>query len=46
MNILLYPPILGVIGMVFAFVIYKLVMKYPDGQDKVKKLEIKFIMAL
>ena len=38
MNILLYPPILGVIGMVFAFVIYKLVMKYPDGQDKVKKI--------
>jgi K(+)-stimulated pyrophosphate-energized sodium pump len=38
MNILLLPPILGVIGMIAALVVYKLVMKYPDGQDKVKKI--------
>jgi K(+)-stimulated pyrophosphate-energized sodium pump len=24
--------------MVMAFVVYKLVMKYPDGEDKVKKI--------
>ena len=29
---------LGVIGMIAALVVYKLVMKYPDGQDKVKKI--------
>ena len=33
MNTLL-PPILGVIGLIIAFVIYLLVMKYPDGEDK------------
>ena len=38
MNILLLPPILGLIGMIAALVVYKLVMKYPDGQDKVKKI--------
>jgi K(+)-stimulated pyrophosphate-energized sodium pump len=38
MNILLLPPMLGVIGMIAALVVYKLVMKYPDGQDKVKKI--------
>ena len=37
MNTLL-PPILGVIGLIIAFVIYLLVMKYPDGEDKVKKI--------
>ena len=37
MNILLLPPMLGLIGMIAALVVYKLVMKYPDGQDKVKK---------
>ena len=38
MNTLLMAPILGVIGMVAAFVVYQLVMKYPDGEDKVKKI--------
>ncbi|MDA0755264.1 MAG: sodium-translocating pyrophosphatase [Proteobacteria bacterium] len=38
MNILLLPPILGVIGMIAALVVYLLVMQYPDGDDKVKKI--------
>ena len=38
MNTLLLPPVLGVVGMLTALVVYMLVMKYPDGQDKVKKI--------
>ncbi len=38
MNIALFPPLLGVFGMIAAFVVYLLVMKYPDGEDKVKKI--------
>ena len=38
MNVLLIPPLLGLVGMVAALVVYRLVMKYPDGQDKVKKI--------
>ena len=38
MNALLLPPVLGVMGMIAALVVYMLVMKYPDGQDKVKKI--------
>ena len=38
MDNLIIPPALGVLGMVMAFVVYKLVMKYPDGEDKVKKI--------
>jgi K(+)-stimulated pyrophosphate-energized sodium pump len=38
MNNLLLPPILGVVGMIAALVVYLLVMKYPDGEDKVKKI--------
>ena len=38
MNIALFPPLLGLIGMIAAFVVYTLVMKYPDGEDKVKKI--------
>ncbi|MDC0546416.1 sodium-translocating pyrophosphatase [Gammaproteobacteria bacterium] len=38
MNALLLPPILGVVGMIAALVVYLLVMKYPDGEDKVKKI--------
>ena len=34
----LIPPILGVLGLVVAFVIYLLVMRYPDGEDKVKNI--------
>ena len=37
MNTALFPPLLGLIGMIAAFVVYMLVMKYPDGEDKVKK---------
>ena len=38
MNIALYPPLLGLLGMIAAFIVYLLVMKYPDGEDKVKKI--------
>ncbi|MDA9903578.1 sodium-translocating pyrophosphatase [Gammaproteobacteria bacterium] len=38
MNTLLLPPILGIVGMIAALVVYLLVMKYPDGEDKVKKI--------
>ncbi len=38
MQNLIIPPVLGLFGMVMAFVVYMLVMKYPDGEDKVKKI--------
>ena len=38
MQNLIIPPVLGLLGMVMAFVVYMLVMKYPDGEDKVKKI--------
>ena len=38
MDNLIIPPALGILGMVMAFVVYRLVMKYPDGEDKVKKI--------
>ena len=38
MNVLLIPPFLGLVGMFAALIVYRLVMKYPDGQDKVKKI--------
>ena len=38
MNISLIPSVLGIVGLVFAFVVYFLVMRYPDGEDKVKKI--------
>ena len=38
MNTLFIPPVLGIVGMLAALVVYMLVMKYPDGQDKVKKI--------
>ena len=38
MDNLIIPPALGLLGMVMAFVVYMLVMKYPDGEDKVKKI--------
>jgi K(+)-stimulated pyrophosphate-energized sodium pump len=37
-SIALFPPLLGVLGMIAAFVVYLLVMRYPDGEDKVKKI--------
>ncbi len=38
MNTLLYPPLLGAVGMVAALVIYSLIMRYSDGEDEVKKI--------
>ena len=38
MDILLLPPLLGVFGMIAAFAIYRLVMRYPDGVADVKKI--------
>ncbi len=38
MNTLLYPPLLGVIGIIVALAIYSLIMRYPDGEDRVKKI--------
>jgi K(+)-stimulated pyrophosphate-energized sodium pump len=38
MNNSLLPPLLGLFGMLAAFAVYGLVMKYPDGEDKVKKI--------
>ena len=38
MDNLIIPPALGILGMVMAFVVYKLVMKYPDGENNVKKI--------
>ncbi len=38
MNVSLFPPVLGLIGMIAAFIVYALVMRYPDGEDKVKKI--------
>ncbi len=32
------PPILGVVGLVVAFIIYMLVRRYPEGEDKVKQI--------
>ena len=38
MNTILLPPVLGAVGMLTALFVYMLVMKYPDGEDKVKKI--------
>lgn len=35
---MILPPLLGLIGMAFAFIIYFVVKKYPEGEDKVKKI--------
>ncbi|MEL6998023.1 MAG: sodium-translocating pyrophosphatase [Pseudomonadota bacterium] len=32
------PPILGVIGLVVAYVLYGIVMKYPEGEANIKKI--------
>jgi len=32
------PPLLGTIGLVCAFVLYKLVLRYPEGEDNIKKI--------
>ena len=38
MDITIIPPVLGIIGMVAAFLVYMLVMQYSDGEDNVKKI--------
>ncbi|MAJ87273.1 MAG: sodium-translocating pyrophosphatase [Cellvibrionales bacterium TMED148] len=38
MDILLLPPLLGAFGMIIAFAVYCLVMRYPDGVANVKKI--------
>ncbi len=35
---MLIPPVFGVLGLVMAYVIYGMVMKYPGGEDKVAKI--------
>ncbi len=35
---MLIPPIFGVLGLVMAYVIYGMVMKYPGGEEKVAKI--------
>ena len=32
------PPILGVVGLVVAFMLYGMVMKYPEGEENIKKI--------
>ena len=38
MNNLIISPALGLFGMAMAYLVYLLVMKYPDGEDNVKKI--------
>ena len=38
MDNLIISPTLGIFGMAMAYIVYRLVMKYPDGEDKVKKI--------
>ena len=38
MDNLIISPGLGIFGMAMAYIVYRLVMKYPDGEDKVKKI--------
>lgn len=37
-NLALYPPLLGVIGLVVAFILYRIVVAYPAGDEKVRKI--------
>ncbi len=32
------PPILGLVGLIVAFILYGMVMRYPEGNDAVKKI--------
>lgn len=34
----LLPPVFGLVGLIAAFFIYTLVKKFPDGEDKIKKI--------
>ncbi|MHC9509805.1 sodium-translocating pyrophosphatase [Kangiella sp. M94] len=35
---MILPPLLGLIGLAFAFIIYFVVKRYPEGDDKIKKI--------
>lgn len=37
-DLVLYPPILGGIGLLVAFILYRIVVSYPEGDDKVRKI--------
>ena len=37
-NMVALPPLLGAIGMICAFILYKIVTKYPEGEDSIKKI--------
>jgi|TARA_B110000483_G_scaffold141911_1_gene169552 K(+)-stimulated pyrophosphate-energized sodium pump len=32
------PPLLGALGLICAFILYKIVIRYPEGEDNVKKI--------
>lgn len=34
----LVPPLLGLLGLLCAFLIYRLVLRYPEGEEKIKKI--------
>ena len=38
MDVLLLPPILGIVGLVVAFIVYQIVAKYPAGEGVVKEI--------
>ena len=40
-DLVILPPILGVVGIVVAFIIYVLVLRYPAGEDKVRDISEK-----
>ena len=33
-----FPPLLGAIGLICALILYKIVTKYPEGEDAIKKI--------
>ncbi|WP_339862042.1 sodium-translocating pyrophosphatase [Paremcibacter congregatus] len=37
-DLVLYPPILGLVGLLVAFILYRMVVSYPEGTDKVSKI--------
>ncbi|PHZ84986.1 sodium-translocating pyrophosphatase [Paremcibacter congregatus] len=37
-DLVLYPPILGLVGLLVAFILYRMVVSYPEGTDKVRKI--------
>ncbi len=38
-DLVLYtPPVLGIVGLIVAFILYRVVVSYPEGNDKVRKI--------